>query len=335
MRGRVKALSFAVKAMLVLVCLVMLIPSVFLLCPSLVGADEAYIVLGGSMKPTLYIGDLAFTEKIEPTEVDVGDILAVRTSSTVYMHRVVEKKEVDGSILFRLKGDANEDLDPGYVKASDIMGKVCFSIPTGYFYTPYGYILTVATPLMLLATNQAIKIYKFYGRGKRWRRGLKALILGKRDNRRKLSVVDTTSILLLLILMGGSTRMMAPYFTSMSMSYYTDTETTECMIAAGTWKDLSTITCGVSPNSTITLGENVTVSGLIDPAHGNVVVKLTYECNGTTVIRNVTTDLNGAYEDVYAPEKVGVWTVEASWEGDSDHYGATSSRISFRVEEGA
>ena len=335
LRGKVKALSLVVKVVLVLVCLVVVIPSVIFLFPSLVDADCSYVVLGGSMKPTLYPGDLVFVKDVDPTGIEVGDIVTVKCRSRIYTHRVFKKKLSDGEILFRLKGDANEEPDASYVKPSDIVGVVCFSVPTGYFYTPYGYLLTVTTPLILLAVNQAIKIYRFYASRKRWRRGLKALILGRKDDRRKISILDTTSVLLLLILAGGCTRIIAPRLMPSSVSYYLDTEATHVLISAGTWRNPSIITCSVSPNSTITLGENVTVSGLIDPAHGNVVVKLTYECNGTTVVRDVTTDVDGTYEDVYAPERVGVWSVVASWKGDGDHYSATSGRISFRVEEGA
>ena len=80
MRGKVKALSLAVKAVLVLGCLVLIVPSIIRLYPSLIGAEGSYIVLGGSMKPTLRPGDLAFTEKVAPSEVEVGDIVAVRVT---------------------------------------------------------------------------------------------------------------------------------------------------------------------------------------------------------------------------------------------------------------
>ena len=229
LRGKVKALSLAAKAILVLVCLVLIIPGVIRLYPSLIGADGSYIVLGGSMEPTLSPGDLTFTEKVETAEIDVGDVVAVRIDSVVYMHRVVEKRESDEGILFRLKGDANEDPDSSYVNGSEIIGKTSFSLPMGYLYTKSGYILIVSAPLMVLAFYQSLKLYKFYDRKKR--RSLKV------RKRRKFSLLDTTSMLLLLIVIAGSTHMMAPYFISGGGSFFTDTESSSRnVIGAGTWE---------------------------------------------------------------------------------------------------
>jgi len=90
LRGKLKVLSLVAKAVLLSVCLIVLIPNVIRLCPFLVGADESFIVLSGSMKPTLSPGDLAFTVKADPSDIKVGDIVVVKTESGVYMHRVVE-----------------------------------------------------------------------------------------------------------------------------------------------------------------------------------------------------------------------------------------------------
>jgi len=282
LRKSVKALNLAVKAMLVLVCLIMIIPSVIRLFPFLVGADASYIVLGGSMKPTLRPGDLAFTVKVDPAEVEAGDIIVVKSKDRVYMHRVVEKAESDEGILLRLKGDGNEDLDSSYVADSQIIGKTVFSLPTGYLYTRSGYILMVATPLMLLAVNQAIKIYKVYDTRRRRRRGLKAILLGNGGRRRrKISILDTTSTLLLIILAAGGTHMMAPYFISGSGGFFTDTESSRCVIQADTWRVSSSITCSVSP-SNVTLGGNVTIWGRINPARSaEVTIEVSNACLGT------------------------------------------------------
>ncbi|RLI27493.1 signal peptidase I, partial [Candidatus Bathyarchaeota archaeon] len=310
MRGKVKTLSLAVKAVLVLVCLVMVIPSVFRLCPFLVGADASYIVLGGSMKPTLCPGDLAFSVKVNPSDVKVGDIVVVKTDSGVYMHRVLEKRLSGDGVLFRLKGDANEDPDSSYVAGSQIAGKTIFSLPTGYLYTKTGYILMVATPLMLLAANQAIKIYRLYDTRRRRRRGLKAILLGNGGRRRrKISILDTTSTLLLIIIVASGTHMMTPYFASGSGSFFTDTETSRCVIQVATWKVSTSISCSVDPNPTVKLGENVTVSGCIRPARKGVDVILTYRVGENVTKRTVKTDVNGCYVDVFTPGIPGNWTV--------------------------
>lgn len=96
----------------------------------------------------------------------------------------------------------------------------------------------------------------------------------------------------------------------------------------------SSITCSASP-STITLGSSVTVSGSISPSHAGVAVSLTYtKPDATTIARTATTTSAGSYSDVYTPDMAGSWTVIASWDGDSDHLGATSSHAHLTVEGG-
>lgn len=330
MRG-VKALSLVAKAILVLACLVMIIPSVINLCPSLVGADASYIVLGGSMKPALCPGDLAFTVQVNPSDVEVGDVVAVRTD-WVYMHRVVEKKGSGEGILFRLKGDANEDPDSSYVSGSEtIIGRTIFSIPMGYLYTKSGYVLIVAMPLMLLAFDQVVKIYKVYDRERGRRRGLKAILLGPGGRmKRKIPILGTTSVLLLLILVAGSTQMMTPYFISGGGSFFTDTESSRTIVGAATWRVSSSITCSVSPSS-ITLGENVTISGRIDPARP---ITIEYRKTGETAwtVLNTVLSGDGSYEYEWTPGEAGSYEVKAGWGGDAYYSGASSGIVTVSVE---
>ena len=332
LRGKVKALSLVAKAVLVLVCLVLIIPGVIRLYPSLIGADGSYIVLGGSMEPTLSPGDLAFTEKVETAQIDVGDIVVVRTDSGVYMHRVVRKEESDEDILFRLKGDANEDPDSSYVNCSEIIGKAVFSLPMGYIYTKNGYMLIVATPLIVLARHHAVKIYRLYDTRKRRRRGLKAILLGKGGRRRrKISIFDTTSALLLITLVAGGTYMMAPYFISGGGSFFTDTESSGSVIQATTWRVSSSITCSVSPSS-IAVGENVTISGIINPARSaEVTIEIGTDDTWTLLI-TVTSKADGSYEYEWKPE-IGTYEIKASWKGDKYYLSASSEVIDLLVTQ--
>ena len=83
------------------------------------------------MEPTLSLGDLTFTENVEPAEIAAGDVVTVRVDSGVYTLRVVEKVESEEGNLFRLKGDANEDPDSSYVNGSELLGKTLFALPMG------------------------------------------------------------------------------------------------------------------------------------------------------------------------------------------------------------
>jgi len=311
----------------------MVVPGILRLCPFLIGADSSYIVLGGSMKPTLCPGDLAFTLKADPSEVQVGDVIASRTASGVCMHRVMEKVETDEEVLFRLKGDANEDPDSSYVGGQEIIGKLYFCLPMGCLYAESGYVLAVATPFTLLTVHQAVRTYRTYDRKNKRRRGLEAILLGNdgRRRRRKIPIIDTNSVLLLVILVAGSTHMMAPYFATGGRSFFTDTESSTVTIGAATWKVESMITCIIHPNPNINIGEDIRVSGSINPSHGGVNVTLTYRAGPSTVVRLVVTDPGGSYTDTFTPTIPGTWTVQASWEGSNNYYGATSDEVQVSV----
>jgi hypothetical protein len=95
----------------------------------------------------------------------------------------------------------------------------------------------------------------------------------------------------------------------------------------------SSITCSLS-KSEITEGESITISGAIDPALSNRNVTLTYEKpDGSTQNRTVTTDSEGDYSDSFTPDTTGSWKINASWKGDEEYKGASSSTKSFTVKE--
>ena len=93
----------------------------------------------------------------------------------------------------------------------------------------------------------------------------------------------------------------------------------------------TTLTIEVSETE-IMKGDSITFSGSISPAVEGATVTLTYtKPDGSTFTRTVTTDADGAYSDSFTPTEEGAWSVEASWEGDAQHEGASSSSVSFTV----
>jgi len=82
------------------------------------------------------------------------------------------------------------------------------------------------------------------------------------------------------------------------------------------------------------LGQSLTVSGGISPSPGQVVIEFGYERpDGSTVSRSVTTSEDGRFEDTYEPDVEGVWNVEVSWPGSENYGPATSTPISFTVQQ--
>jgi hypothetical protein len=87
----------------------------------------------------------------------------------------------------------------------------------------------------------------------------------------------------------------------------------------------STITCAVSPQ-TIEKGKSIDVSGSINPVQHNVTVNVAYKNpSGSTFDRTVKTNIAGSYKDTYQPDIEGVWSVNASWTGDTEYEGDWAS----------
>ncbi len=219
--------SVVKDAALAVICLLLLIPTLIYGFPFLAGADSSYTVMSGSMRPTLKPGDLILVKQIDPATVEVDDIVTVKYETEVFTHRVFEKKFEDGVYLFKTKGDANEDPDPSWWNASEIMGKTFFVIPLGHLYSPHGYTLSFLLPCVVLFGKQMYHVFSvFKPKSKRklrkWRR-------------QKHPVLDTTSVLLLLILVMSGSWLMAPYFQLGSFSYFSDSEWAEATFTAGTW----------------------------------------------------------------------------------------------------
>ena len=130
--------------------------------PGLVGADQSFVVVSGSMEPNIPVGSIIFVESdVSAEEIDEGDVITFskgRNTRTT-THRVHEKhvSSVDESksISFTTKGDANENPDTERVYRDDIVGKLLFSIPfVGYVIsfadTDVGWVALVVVPVSLL-----------------------------------------------------------------------------------------------------------------------------------------------------------------------------------------
>ena len=123
--------------------------------PQVIGADEGFVVLSGSMEPALSPGDAVIVDASGP--VEVGDVITYRTGTDTVptTHRVVG--ETDGG--YETKGDANENVDAGTVAPGAIIGRVVLTIPVvGHVIlwanTPVGYITLVIGPLVLLGASE-------------------------------------------------------------------------------------------------------------------------------------------------------------------------------------
>ena len=160
-------------------------------------------IFGSSMEPTLQSGSLMIIEPMDPSEIEVGDIVVFNVPRivreyynypAVIAHRVV-KISKEAGFTFRTKGD-NTGEDPFSTRASDIRGRVGrliphLGLPLLFFQSQQGMIFVIVA-LSLLA-------FFLYGgemsqSGRRLQRGIFAPVIqeGYRTNRVLAQKIETT-----------------------------------------------------------------------------------------------------------------------------------------------
>ena len=97
-------LSLAVFAVLFALCLVFVAIRV-------VGLGT-YIVMGGSMEPSIHKGSLVIVQPVSPSEVRVGDVITFDQYDQTTTHRVIAIGRDAQGLMFKTKGDANTVADP-------------------------------------------------------------------------------------------------------------------------------------------------------------------------------------------------------------------------------
>ena len=88
------------------------------------------VILTGSMEPKIMPGDMVLAEKIGSDRVNIGDIIMFNNGEGINItHRVIEKTDDTGEILFITKGDNNSSADNGTVNSSQLKGRIIAIIP--------------------------------------------------------------------------------------------------------------------------------------------------------------------------------------------------------------
>ena len=120
---------------------------------------QVFTVLSGSMEPTYHVGALIYVKKVDPMELEAGDVITfMLDEDTVATHRVVEvvPDEEDPSVIrFRTKGDANDNVDGGLVHYKNVLGTPVFTIPmlgylASYIQNPPGTYVAISAGAVLL-----------------------------------------------------------------------------------------------------------------------------------------------------------------------------------------
>lgn len=87
------------------------------------------VVGSGSMDPMLKVGDIAVFSPVDPTSVEVGDVVTYQRDGDLISHRVISTKETDMGRYLRLQGDANLYPDVRPVLETAVVEQLAFSVP--------------------------------------------------------------------------------------------------------------------------------------------------------------------------------------------------------------
>ncbi|MBS8266601.1 signal peptidase I [Mesobacillus boroniphilus] len=125
-------------------------------------------VLSGSMEPTFKTGSLILVKKAEnPTILEKHDVITFRQNEmNIITHRIMEVIKQGENVLYRTKGDHNENEDMNPVNSQNVLAVYSgITIPlVGYLLkyasSPLGIGLLLIIPGLLLLVYSAWTIYQ-------------------------------------------------------------------------------------------------------------------------------------------------------------------------------
>lgn len=89
-------------------------------------------IMSYSMVPTFSRGAVVISVKVKEEKLDelqIGDILHYRSENGEVIHRIIDKKEKDGKIIFHTQGDNNNVPDSRWIEPEQVLGCVKIYIP--------------------------------------------------------------------------------------------------------------------------------------------------------------------------------------------------------------
>jgi signal peptidase len=109
----------------VMLSMVMLISNQF--------AYGSVVIATDSMTGELNRGDATIYNRYDGEQITEGQIIVFEKDGSLIVHRVVDIYHINGETQYYTQGDANENIDEGYVTNNDIVGVVQMKIPyVGY-----------------------------------------------------------------------------------------------------------------------------------------------------------------------------------------------------------
>ena len=151
--------------------------------PSVVGL-ERYVIVSGSMEPTIPTGSVVYDEVVPVADLEVGDVITFVPPpeygiTDPVTHRIVEIATVppgsaaSGEPMFRTKGDANERPDAWeMVLDADEQARVKYHLPyVGYVYiflsNRWVQLLLIGLPALGIAVFLVVALWRISGQAVR------------------------------------------------------------------------------------------------------------------------------------------------------------------------
>lgn len=113
-----------------------------------------YIVMSGSMEPTINVDDLVIIKTVSIDDVKENDIITYKDNGSYITHRVVGISNEDGLIKLTMQGDNNNVIDKVKVTSDTLQGKYLTHISNGgtileFIHSPVGTTILVSIPVAL------------------------------------------------------------------------------------------------------------------------------------------------------------------------------------------
>ncbi len=163
-----------------------LLLAALMVVPTLLGF-ERYVIVSGSMVPTIPVGSVVYDEVVPVGDIEVGDIITFVPPPEYGIddpvtHRVVKitsagkNSSHPGERIFQTKGDANEDVDPWeMVLDGPDQARYVRHIPyVGYVYMAlqvrWVQVVAIAIPSIALIVYIIVTLWRVSGDGVREQR---------------------------------------------------------------------------------------------------------------------------------------------------------------------
>jgi signal peptidase len=95
---------------------------------------EPMVIVSGSMQKTIPVGSLVVSHKVDPQELEVGDVISFQKpigAKGLDTHRIVAIRNDKGKRLYQTKGDSNPIVDPWVISfdPGTAAHRMAFSVP--------------------------------------------------------------------------------------------------------------------------------------------------------------------------------------------------------------